>query len=165
MARYLADLELFELQAGAPVGPQFEHSRRTTSELAVASWVEGSRSLRAICEARGILYVHVLQPTLHDEGSKPLTAAEIAPGAARPAWVKGVHAIYPQLRRAELGLSEEGEHFIDASQLFAEQTETLYRDACHFVARGSELLAVPIAEGLGAALEESGSAGSIHLTR
>ncbi|MEM7307385.1 MAG: hypothetical protein AAF682_11980 [Planctomycetota bacterium] len=109
-------------------------------------WAESSRSLHAICADRGIHYLHALQPTLHDEGSKPLTPDEIATGAATPAWVEGVQLGYPLLRKAGARLREQGVAFYDTSVVFAATEETIYHDACHFESAGNRLLARAIAE-------------------
>ena len=42
----------------------------------VKSWKESSRALADLCRARGITYEQFLQPTMVDEGSKPLTELE-----------------------------------------------------------------------------------------
>src|SRR5690606_30828242 len=97
-------------------------------------------SLAAICADRDIPYIHVLQPTLHDAGSKPLTAGEVATGAAVRHWREGTRAGYPLLRAAGEELAARGVHFYDASRIFADVEETLYYDACHFNERGSSLL-------------------------
>ena len=112
---------------------------------AVRVWTESSRSLHAICAARGIHYLHVLQPTLHDRGSKPLTEEEIGTGAAADTWIEGVRVGYPLLRAAGERLKTQGVAFHDTSQVFAETPETLYFDACHFVPRGNAILARAVA--------------------
>jgi len=111
-------------------------------------WAESSRSMRALCAARSITYLHVLQPTLHDASSKPLTPEEIATGTAPAAWVHAVREGYPRLRAAGAGLRAEGLDFLDGSRAFAEEETTLYRDSCHFSAAGNRILAVLIAREL-----------------
>jgi hypothetical protein len=122
-------------------GPEFQPGAESAVALAVRAWKESSRSLRALCEARGIDYVHVLQPTLHDVGSKRLTQHEIDTGAADPSWIEGVHVGYPLLRAAGAELRAGGEHFIDATQLFADQPGDIYFDNCHYNRLGNYLLA------------------------
>jgi hypothetical protein len=61
-------------------GPSFDPALDEVAQVIARGWAEGSRSLQAICTAEGIDYVHVLQPTLHDEGAKSPTATEIRVG-------------------------------------------------------------------------------------
>jgi hypothetical protein len=127
-------------------GPPFQSDVQAVAQSSVRCWEEGSRSLRAMCDARGILYLHVLQPTLHDDGSKPLTPKEAAEGRGPEEWVAGVHAGYPLLRAAGDRLRAEGEHFVDATQIFAGVHERLYFDDCHFGPQGNVMLADRIAD-------------------
>jgi hypothetical protein len=115
---------------------------------AVRSWIEGSRSLQAICEARSIAYLHVLQPTLHDTGSKTLTGDEIVGSRAPDAYIDGVHLGYPRLREAAGSLRNLGIHFLDASMIFKDVKEGIYVDNCHFNLAGNRLLARAIAPAL-----------------
>ncbi|HUR29374.1 MAG TPA: hypothetical protein VM509_14390, partial [Planctomycetota bacterium] len=77
------------------VGPAFE----TSDDSAVASsaeiWWRSSLEMDAVCRLWGIRYVHLLQPTLHDEGSKPLTANERKNGAEPGSWALGAKLGYP----------------------------------------------------------------------
>jgi hypothetical protein len=104
-------------------------------------WLESSVSLHAMCAARGVPYLHVLQPTLWDPGAKPMTPAEIQAGSARPDWREGIEHGYPRLRAAGAELRRRGVPFLDASQLFATTSESIYTDCCHYVPAGSERLA------------------------
>lgn len=126
-------------------GPALAGGEVEAVEASVQCWKESSRCLADLCRARGIVYLHVLQPTLHDTGSKPLTAKEIANGKASEPWIRGVKLGYPLLRREGLDLRRLGVDFIDASGLFEKRTDDLYYDACHFVRAGHELLAEKIA--------------------
>lgn len=119
----------------------------------VANWFESSRSLQALATARGVLYLHVLQPTLHDAGSKPLTPEEVATGTFNPDLVEAVRAAYPRLREAGKRLAALGVEFLDASLLFGAVAEPIYYDHCHFNQRGNEILADALAERLVALLE------------
>jgi len=130
--------------AGPPFDPEFP----AVLETSVRGWAEASRSLDALCDARGITYLHVLQPTLHDVGSKPLTAEEIETGAAADVWVRAARLGYPLLRAAGEELAARGIAFLDASMIFADTRETLYYDACHFSPEGHERFAEAIAPAL-----------------
>jgi len=142
-------LRLRELDRDVGVqGPVFEGSAQDAVDISVRCWEESSVSLDALCRQREIIYLHVLQPTLHDEGAKPITDLEAKRGVASEAWLEGVALGYPRLRVAGKALQERGVAFLDASGVFQNVEETLYIDACHFDARGNELLAQQIGEKL-----------------
>jgi len=127
-------------------GPPFTGKGRPAIEDGVRAWEQGSRSLRAICEARGIRYVHVLQPTLHDPGAKPMTAEERDKGRIGETWLEGVTVGYPLLRAAGERLATGGEDYLDASRVFESATQTLYYDNCHFGPEGNKILADFVAD-------------------
>ncbi len=114
----------------------------------VTSWAQSSVSMDAMCRARGIAFLHVLQPTLYYDGSKPVTAEERRTGTAWPAWVEGAREGYPRLRAQGAALRERGIHFVDCSMIFRDVTETLYYDAGHFNEAGQVILARAIATAL-----------------
>jgi hypothetical protein len=136
-------------------GPPFSGKVEQVVDLAVRCWRETSRDLEAVCRRRGILYLHALQPTLHDQGSKPLTQQEIESGEAIREWTAAIQLGYPRLREEGARLAAEGFPFYDASRLFAEVEQTLYFDACHFERAGNELLAQALAPRLLALLPPS----------
>lgn len=134
------------LRAGAHFGPALRGAQDDAwLGVAVDGWANGSLCIRALCEARSIPYLHVLQPTLHDAGSKRLTADEIAAGAAIPEWIDGVQKGYPLLRARASELRARGMHVFDATRIFAEVDESLYYDACHFGPSGNALFARELA--------------------
>jgi hypothetical protein len=130
----------------AVTGPPLPDDAEAARAQIVGVWFEGSRSLDGLCRARGIRFVHVLQPTLHDEGSKPITQEEREAGTIAPDWLEGVRYGYPLLRARGAELRELGIEFADGSQVFRAVPETLYYDACHFDRRGNELLANFVAD-------------------
>lgn len=147
-------------------GADFDPAEEAVVELAVTSWFEGSLSLWAMCAARGIPYVHVLQPTLLDAGSKPPTERErrFLPGP--PGWQRAVELGYPLLRERGRRLAERGVPFLDASRTFAGAREELYADAIRLDARGNRRLAELVAEALLARLpDERAAAGSAAAER
>ncbi len=144
---------LGEDERGALQGPSIGDDPERAYDAMARNWFESSRSLHALCAARGIHYLHVLQPTLHDTGSKPLTEAEQETGTAHVAAVDGVQTVYPRLRDEGRRLQAEGIAFYDASQVFADVEETLYFDACHFYADGNRMLGVAMAEAFLASLD------------
>ncbi|MBI5433039.1 MAG: hypothetical protein HZA52_09445 [Planctomycetes bacterium] len=156
-ARCLAHFERYTdaLRSGqarrALSGPALPRDFEDPIGASVAIWAEASRNMRALCEARNILYFHVLQPTLHDPGAKPIHADEERDGAIDADWLAGVQAGYPRLREAGATLAADGETFFDASRIFERVTEPLYYDNCHLNEQGNELLA----EAFGAQLVEA----------
>ena len=135
-------------------GPEFPQDDEGIAEMIVRSWTENSISLSGMCDERRIAYLHVLQPTLHDEGSKPLTQKEIDGATADAKWIEGVKKLYPRLREAGSRLSERGVPYFDATQVFHDHPEDVYYDVCHFKEHGNEILAVAVAEALAKALRE-----------
>jgi len=136
----LGATETADTTPGVSRGIPYEGGEETALDMIVESWIDSSISLDAICRARGALYLHVLQPTLHDEGSKPLTELEREEGAADPAIERGAREGYPLLRAASPRLGEAGVAFLDASGLFREVEERVYYDLCHFNRPGTEWL-------------------------
>lgn len=129
-------------------GPAFARGPDEIMESAVRGWAECARELQQLCTAHGTVLVHVLQPTLHDPGSKPMTPREIELGAISPTWLRGVKLGYPRLREVGLELTREGVPIADASRLFVEDRRNLYFDACHFNERGNLSLGEWIAQRL-----------------
>ena len=97
--------------------------------------------MQALCSGLGMTYVHVLQPTLHDEGSKPLTAQELATGTDEEGLSRRVTEGYDLLRERGRELAEQGIAFLDLSMIFEGVEETLYFDRCHFEKPGSVMMA------------------------
>ena len=126
-----------------PNGPK---DVNTAVSLAVRGWAESSRTIHDMCSGRSILYVHVLQPSQLDAGSKKLTEREIAHGRAEASWIAGAHLGYPWLRKMGEKLKADGEHFIDCTQIFASESGDIYYDCVHFAEEGNRMLAKRIAE-------------------
>lgn len=105
------------------------------------AWIESARNLRAICDRRGVLVVHIVQPGLDDAGSKPATEEELRTNHMAGPWLRSIQNGYPLLRERIQTLAREGSVVFDGTQVFAERTETLYTDGCHLNPRGYELFA------------------------
>lgn len=129
-------------------GPPFDPSDDSVRRTILVSWIEASTNLAGMCAQRGIAYLHVLQPTLHDTGSKTPTAKETANSSLEPSWIEGVHVLYPMFRQAQKVLESRGIHFFDASGIFRDHPEDLYYDGCHFGQRGNDILGAAIGEEL-----------------
>jgi hypothetical protein len=151
--RYLEELD--RLTTGEIRGPKPPAQPRHAVERAVRNWRECSRLMHHLCRSRGIGFLHVLQPTLHDPGSKPVTAEEIEKGSILESWRLGVEHGYRLLRKAGADLPEEGVAFLDLSLLFAEVEETLYYDLCHFGEEGNRLMAEAVEPRLRELLREA----------
>jgi hypothetical protein len=121
-------------------GPELPADLESGMDAIADIWVESSISLNGMCLARGIPFLHVLQPTLYDEGSKPLTQQELDKAQIDPHWLEGVVHGYPRLRAAGERLRAAGVPFFDGSRVFEKNEDTLYYDCCHFVAAGSRIL-------------------------
>jgi lysophospholipase L1-like esterase len=140
-------------RSAAETGLGFDGDASAAVDAAVRCWRESSRSMRALCEARGIAYVHALQPALHDpDGGKQPTADEQQAGAIDDYWREGVVLGYPRLRAALAQLQQGGERALDLSGVFRGLGESVYTDYCHLNGSGNELVAERIAPELGAAL-------------
>jgi hypothetical protein len=126
-------------------GPRFADGPDDVLDMVVRNWVESSRSLHGLLAERSIFYLHALQPTLHDEGSKPVTDEERANGKMPESSMRGVALGYPRLRRAGEELRALGVPFVDCSGVFRDVRETIYVDSCHFVRAGNEILAETLA--------------------
>ncbi len=132
---------LTALSSDVVSGPEFKGSALEAAGASVRCWLQSSLTLQDICRARSIHYIHVLQPTLHDAGSKTLTEKEIAGSTIDPAWKEGVQRGYPLLRLAGKWLRDHNVNFFDATQVFADVHEDIYYDGCHFGKAGNRILA------------------------
>jgi len=145
----LIDSRTQRLKSQGAVGYKASSEGRDAVLEAVACWKRSSLAMHQLCEARGIRYVHVLQPTLHDEGSKVMTEEERRVGideeGLHPAVVRG----YPLLREALAELREAGVEALDACDTFKEVPQTIYVDSCHVTQEGNRILAGNIARMMG----------------
>jgi hypothetical protein len=127
------------------------------NELAIAlrAWREQSLALAALCRLHGAAYLHVLQPTLLDAGSKPLAPEErlLAPPDALMG--AAITAGYPRLRAELALLAARGLEVLDASRIFEDYPAPLYVDFCHLTPDGSRRLAAALAPRAADALAEA----------
>ncbi len=149
-ARPLDDLPIAEGGANGgstdgALSPEIAARMNGLLDLMTEGWVMSSRSLAGLCGEHGVHYLHVLQPTLHDSGSKPVTPMEERVGTAGPSAIVGITNGYPRFRSAASELASAGVLFHDASRLFADDQRTLYVDACHFNDAGNQALAADVA--------------------
>jgi hypothetical protein len=150
-ARYAEAAQLYDEQrrSGARsycIGPEFDVSDESAVEISARLWFESSLSMDAICRLWGIRYLHFLQPTLHDEGSKPTTELELSKGAEPKEWALGARLGYPRLRARGAELVARGVEFADLSRTFADVKTDLYYDICHFAPAGNRMLVDRVVE-------------------
>jgi hypothetical protein len=127
-------------------GPRFPDDDPGLVRTILTGWEQSAISMHALCAEHGITYLHVLQPTLHDKGSKVLTAKEVETGTADPNWVEGCAELYGPMREGGKRLSERGVAFCDASMVFSDHAEDIYYDVCHFKEHGNAILAAAVAK-------------------
>lgn len=112
------------------------------------NWAESSQLMQHLLSARGVPYVHVLQPNQYF-GTRAFSPEErrVAFNEGSP-FKPGVIAGYPALLRqvAASGLASK-ERFIDATGAFDHLTTPMYMDdCCHFTLAGNERMADVVAE-------------------
>lgn len=148
----LAQTQLPSELRGPPI-----HTTVNSEEEAAAAWSEASLMIHAVCSARGIPYVHVLQPNQYLDGSKPLTPHEKAV-AINPnnQWGRIAQKGYVQLILAGQRLKQNGEAFYDLTQIFSNHPEDLYLDdCCHFNMQGDMIMARAIAQAISTTLSDN----------
>ncbi len=114
------------------------------------AWYLSTLRMAQLAGQAGIRSYHFLQPSLHLEGAKPLSAAEKAlakVGAKRygPPSKRG----YPALLKWGSRLREQSVAFHDLSNVFQGKEQTLYVDeCCHFNPEGNKIMAQAIARAI-----------------
>lgn len=120
---------------------------RNPYKMAARLWRDASLMTDSVCRARGIPYVHLLQPNQYVEGSKPLSDEE-RERAYRPdhPWGQQARRGWKFLAAAGAQLRKRGVAFYDLTMIFQKRHETLYLDdCCHFGRLGNEILAANLA--------------------
>jgi hypothetical protein len=120
-------------------GPLWTGTEAQAEDELVATWERCARAMHALCQVHGIEFVHLLQPSAYDPGSKALTVEEQKALDEGP-WHQRIRSGYPKLRAASERLRAAGVNSVDLTGMFAEQPETVYRDGCHLVDLGNRLL-------------------------
>lgn len=113
-------------------------------------WARCSEQMHDLCKARGIAYLHVLQPNQYVDDSKPLSdyERENCFAGGQP-MAETARSVFPELVAEGKKLSERGIAFSDQTMVFRSVTETLYVDPwCHFNQQGNDLLADAVFEQL-----------------
>ncbi len=122
-------------EARVPLSEVYPHSADV--------WSRCSRQLHAVATAQGARYLHAIQPNQYLEGSKPLSPEEAKHAVdAGSDFSKAVSEGYPLLQERGLRLQAEGIEFVDLTQVYADQPQTLYVDwCCHVNREGYEIIA------------------------
>lgn len=109
----------------------------------IAYWGRCSEMMYQVCQARGIRYLHLLQPNQYMPGSKEMGAEELSVAMMpdqEPArlWIT---RFYPELCAEGERLRQKGLPFFDLTGVFRRTTEPIYVDpCCHVNERGNELM-------------------------
>ncbi|GJL83392.1 MAG: hypothetical protein DHS20C01_30260 [marine bacterium B5-7] len=125
-------------------GPDFKYGIKD-KELFVTladNWAHSARQMHNVSEGQGIQYFHFLQPNQYVEGSKPMSDAE-----RKSAFVEthpyrhGVVNGYSLLSERGRELIAEGVKFLDLTDIFKNNEDLLYIDACcHLNSEGYEIV-------------------------
>jgi len=116
---------------------------RKTLAAGAALWARYSLQMHQLLAARGIPYVHALQPNQYFPGTKPLTSREATSftSFASP-YAAPLREGYPLLLEEGAALRRQGVHFVDLSQAFGDVESEIYEDdCCHFNDDGNRRLA------------------------
>jgi hypothetical protein len=127
-------------RAGKAAGFGTGTPRERALEHALRCWFDSSLAMHDLSSARGIRYMHWLQPTLHDAGSKPIHPVEQRVGIGEQGMNPVVVEGYPLLRERLVELQRLGVEALDASDAFLHESGRVYRDSCHFTGGGNRLL-------------------------
>ena len=114
-----------------------------------SGWTSASLLMRDLLAARGVSYLHVLQPNQYfTRRTFGADEARVALNNSTP-FKKAVEEGYPALERATAALIEK-ELFVDGTKAFDGEPAAVYEDdCCHYTNRGYEILAELIAAKLG----------------
>jgi hypothetical protein len=146
---YDSSTALFALQRKSPKrfdesGPLQQYANVSEVHAAAAEvWSRCSLLINSLAKDRGFEYYHVLQPDQYLDGSKRLTREEKRLAFnERHIYRQSVVIGYPMLIDKGRMLLKNKVNFFDATMIFANVEETVYKDdCCHFNRRGNEILA------------------------
>jgi len=130
-------------------GPPFAGDEQAYLRAASELWTRASIAMHQQCRARGIPYLHVLQPNPNVPGSKLLTEEERWAVQAQGIWLRAAQAGYPLLLAAAERLRGAGVAFLDATLVYADRRETIWVDAGHVGDAGNLILARFVGRALG----------------
>ena len=130
-------------------GPEYDY--QSEEEVMVRSselWRNCSQQMDSLCQGQGSTYLHFLQPNQYVTDSKTFSSDEL-----KKSYVPESHdyhrvakAVYPLLQQQGQKLKEQGINFVDLTQIYRDETDTIYRDwCCHVNQAGYDVVAVRIA--------------------
>jgi hypothetical protein len=133
-------------------GPDYlvESREQLFRDLATA-WAKSSQLMFALAKANNIGYFHFLQPNQYVAGTKPMSVEEqeIAILENHPYRREAIDG-YPFLIDAGNELRDSGVPYFDLTQLFKDNDEVLYFDACcHLNQKGYDYIIREIVETVG----------------
>lgn len=104
-------------------------------------WAQSSKQLHELAKSSNFKYMHVVQPNQYIENSKPLTETEKKLLNPNEGYGPLVKKGYGFLRSHFKDLKESGIYFVDQTEVFRNERETLYNDGCcHFSRQGNMIL-------------------------
>jgi hypothetical protein len=131
--------------------PTRQRQGRALYEQIAANWAEASRLMFDLLAARGVPYVHVLQPNQYFTSRRfSAEEARVALNDGSP-FKAGAEQGYPALVADALTtrLRAHGVRFLDGTGIFDREPSAVYiDDCCHYTRRGYELLADFLADGI-----------------
>ncbi len=128
-------------------GAPFVKEDAAIIELSANMWQQCSTSIHSMCSVRGIYYLHAMQPSLADAGSKPMTQRETAAlEAGGRHWKVGVTLGYAAARARFDAIQDAGVHFLDLTGLFRDETRDIFVDPVHFNRIGSNAISAAVSE-------------------
>ncbi len=154
MNRYQADVAAYDALPSNPPASSVllltppvkkRDSVAVVYEDIAAEWTAASLLMHDMLSARGVPYLHVLQPNQYFT-SRAFSSEEarVALNDATP-FKQSVSLGYPVLERATAALTA-GEQFLDGTTAFDRERAAVYEDdCCHYTDRGYEILAEVIA--------------------
>jgi hypothetical protein len=106
-----------------------------------SGWTTASLLMRDLLAARGVPYLHVLQPNQYfTRRTFSIAEARVALNSSTP-FKKAVEEGYPALEQATAALRGK-EQFVDGTKAFDGEPAAVYEDdCCHYTNRGYEILA------------------------
>lgn len=112
----------------------------------VALWQNATQSIAKLAPVYGFTYIHAIQPNQYVSDSKALSAEEKEKYLAYPHYGTAIRDYYHRLNFDFWPASEQAT-LLDLRDVFRNQPDTLYRDACcHLNNTGMALLSEAIAQ-------------------
>lgn len=129
VTRTLTNVPSNELERVQNVGPPCVVDQESAARHIAQAWFDASVSLDAVCRARGIRYVHLLQPSPHYARTLSAREREVAPPGGIVA--TAIRAVYPVLREKGAELAARGIEFGDLTELHVDDQPDVYVDDFH----------------------------------